>query len=93
MVVQGRVGEGVDGIGDVLARGFDGDVIVVGKVDSSLLLGGVVGDTEELTLDTGVDRAGDVLAVAPLSVARASCRAAAAAAATTAVASRGSLSI
>lgn len=71
VVIQGRVGEGVDSLGDVIARGLDWDVIVVGEVDTGVLLVRVVGNTEELTLKTGVRGTGDVLAIAPLTVARA----------------------
>jgi hypothetical protein len=71
VVIEGRVGEGVDGFRDVVTGGFDGDIIIVGEVDTSLLLGRVVGDTEELTLDASVSRTGNVLAVAPLAITRA----------------------
>ena len=69
VVIQGRVGEGVDGLGNVLAGGLDGDVVVVGEVDAGVLLGRVVGGTEQLDLDAGVGGTGDVLSVAPLAVA------------------------
>jgi hypothetical protein len=46
-----------------------------------LLLGGVVGNTEKLALNTGIGRAGDVLAIAPLTISRTTGSAAAAAAA------------
>ena len=69
VVVQRRVGEGEDGLGHVLAGSLNGNVIVLLEVDTGVLLGRVVGGTEELTLDTGIGRAGNVLAIAPLTIA------------------------
>jgi hypothetical protein len=71
VVVQRGVGELSNGLGDVVTGGLNGNVIVVGKVNTSLLLGGVVGNTEQLTLHAGVGGTGNVLAVAPLAIARA----------------------
>jgi hypothetical protein len=71
VVIQRRVREGIDGLGDVVTRCFDGDVVVVGEVNTSALLGGIVGNTEKLTLQAGVCGTGDVLAIAPLAVSRA----------------------
>ncbi|TFB02208.1 hypothetical protein CCMA1212_005838 [Trichoderma ghanense] len=71
VLVQRGGGELVDGLGDVTARGFDGDIVVLLKVDTGVLLGRVVGSAKELALDTRVRRARDVLAVSPLSVSRA----------------------
>jgi len=71
VVVQRGVGELSNGLGDVVTGGLNGNVIVVGKVDTSLLLGGVIGNTEQLTLHAGVGGTGNVLAVAPLAIARA----------------------
>jgi hypothetical protein len=68
MLVEGRVCESGNGLGDTLARGLDRDVIVLLEVDTSLLLRGVVGYTVELALDTGVGGTGDVLAILPLSI-------------------------
>jgi hypothetical protein len=76
VVVERRVFEGVDGLRDVIATSLNGNVIVVGEVDTSVLLRGVVGDAEELTFQTSVGRAGDVLAIAPLAITRAAGRAA-----------------
>jgi hypothetical protein len=81
VVVKRGVGEGVDGLRHIVTRGLDGDIVVIGEVDSSLLLGGVVGNTEKLALNTGIGRAGDVLAIAPLTISRTTGSAAAAAAA------------
>jgi hypothetical protein len=71
VLVQRGGGELVDGLGDVAARGFDGDVIVLLKVDAGVLLGRIVGSAKELALNTRVRRARDVLSVSPLSVTRA----------------------
>lgn len=71
VVIQRGVGERSDGLGDILAGCLNGDVVVVGEVDTGVLLIRVVGDTEELTLNASVDGAGDVLAVAPLAITRA----------------------
>jgi hypothetical protein len=71
VVVERRVGEGSNGLGDALAAGLDGDVVVLLEVDTAVLDVGVVGDTEKLALNTGVGRARDVLAVLPLTVTRA----------------------
>jgi hypothetical protein len=79
VVVERGVCETCDGLGDALAGSLNGDVVVLLEVDTSLLLGGVVGHAEELALNTGVRGAGDVLAVLPRTVARAACVSAAAA--------------
>jgi hypothetical protein len=50
VVVQRRVSKLSNRLWDIISGGLDGDIIVVGEVDSSLLLGGVVGNTEQLTL-------------------------------------------
>jgi len=46
VVIQRGIGESVDGLGDILTGGLNRDVVVVGEVDTGLLLGRVVGDTE-----------------------------------------------
>jgi hypothetical protein len=68
VVVERRVGEGGDGVGNALATGLDGDVVVLLEVDTAVLHVGVVGDTEQLALDTRVGGTRDVLAVLPLAV-------------------------
>jgi hypothetical protein len=78
MVVKRGVRETCDGLGDALPGSFNGNVIVFLEVDTGLLLGGVVGDTEELALNAGVRWAGDVLAILPGAIARAACVSAAA---------------
>jgi hypothetical protein len=84
VVVKRGVSEGVDGLRDVLTGRLNGNVIVVGEVDAGVLLGGVIlTETEELTLQARVGRTGDVLAIAPLAIARATSSSAAAAAVAT----------
>ena len=78
VLVERGVGESGNGLGDTLAGSLNGDVIVLLEVDTSLLLRGIVGYTVELTLDTGVGRARNVLAILPLSITRAAGRASAA---------------
>lgn len=78
MVVQRRVGEGADGLGDILAGSLDGDIIVVGEVDTGMLLAGIVGDAEEFAFETSVRGTGNVLSITPLAITRASGSAAAA---------------
>jgi hypothetical protein len=86
MLVQGRGRELIDRLGRVTTRGLDWDVVVLLKVDAGLLLGGVVDNTKEFTLETRVRRARNVLAIAPLAVTRAASRATAMAFIATAVA-------
>lgn len=71
VLIQRGGGELVNSLGDIATGGLDGDVVVLLKVDTGVLLGRVVGSTKELTLDSRVRRAGNVLAVSPLSIARA----------------------
>jgi hypothetical protein len=70
-----------------LTRGLDWDVVVLVEVDAGLLLGWVVGDAVELTLDTLVGWAWNVLAVNPFAITRACSRATIASIATTAASS------
>lgn len=82
VVIERRVGEDVDGLGNALTGSLDGDVIVFLEVDTSLLLAGRVGrNAKEFALNALVGRAGHVLAVDPASIARATVLAAASAAA------------
>jgi hypothetical protein len=71
VIIQRRVGEGQDRLGNVMTGSLDGNVIVLLKVDTSVLLGRVVGSTEKLALNARVGRACNVLAVSPLTIARA----------------------
>jgi hypothetical protein len=70
VVVERRVCETCDGLGNTLTRGLDGDVIVLLEVDTGVLLGGVVGHAKQVALETLVGRAGNVLAVLPGAVTR-----------------------
>jgi hypothetical protein len=69
MVVQGRVRETGDGLGNTLTGSLNGDIVVLLEVDTRVLLGGVVGHAEEVALETLVGRARNVLAVLPLTIA------------------------
>jgi hypothetical protein len=69
VVVEGRVGEGGDGLRNALTGSLNRDVVVVGEVDTcrrrdTLLLG----FTEKVTLDARVVGAGHVLAIDPASI-------------------------
>jgi hypothetical protein len=68
MVIERRVGELEDGFGDIVAGGFDGNIIVLLEVDAGLLLGWVVSYAEKLSLQTWVWWSSNVLPVSPLSV-------------------------
>ena len=68
MVVKRWVGELENGLGNIVARGLNGNVVVFLEVDAGLLLGRVINYTEELALEAGVRRAGNVFAISPLSV-------------------------
>ncbi len=81
VLVQGRIAEREDRIGDIVTRSLDGNVVVLLKVDAGVLLGRVVSRAEKIALQAGVGRASNVLAVTPLAIARAASIAAAAAAA------------
>lgn len=64
----------MNGLGDITAGSLNGDLVVLLEVDTSVLLGRVVGSAEQLTFQTGVARAGNVLAVLPPAIARAAGR-------------------
>jgi hypothetical protein len=51
-----------------MTGGLDGNVVVVGKVDTGALLGGIVGNTEKFALKASIGGTRNVLAVAPLAV-------------------------
>jgi hypothetical protein len=68
MVVERRVCELEDRLGDIVTGSFDGDIIVLLEVDTSLLLGWVVCHAEKLPLQTWVGRSGNMLAISPGSV-------------------------
>lgn len=60
-----------------MTRGLDGDIIVFLEIDARVLLRRIIGCAEKLTLNAGVRGTGDMFAVTPLAVARASSVAAA----------------
>lgn len=88
VVVQRRVGEGEDGLGHVLTRGLDGDVVILLKVDTSVLLGRIILGTEELALNARVGRARHMFSVMPATIPGASSCASAASAASAATSVR-----
>lgn len=71
VLIEGRCGELVDGFGNVVSGSLDRDVIVLLEVDAGVLLGRIVGSTEELTLNARVGGTRNVLSIAPLTIARA----------------------
>jgi hypothetical protein len=86
MVIERWVREHGDWVWHILTRGLDWYVVILVEVDASLLLAWVVGYAVQLTLDTLIGWAWNVLAVNPLAIARA-CRATIAGIATTAASS------
>jgi hypothetical protein len=66
------VAEGENRFGDIVTGCLDGDIVVLLEVDTSVLLGRVIRRTKKLTLKTRVRWSRDMLAIAPLTVARAS---------------------
>jgi hypothetical protein len=71
MFIQRGGGELVNRLRHVGTGSLNGDVVVLLEVDTGVLLGRIVGSgTEELALDTGVSRTGNVLSVSPLSITR-----------------------
>jgi hypothetical protein len=71
MVVERWVGESEDRFRDIVPGSFNGDVVVVGKIDTSVALVRVAGDAEEFTLGLEVLGTWNMLSITPLSVARA----------------------
>jgi hypothetical protein len=69
VIIERRVAERQDRLGDVVARSLHRNVVVFLKVDARVLLRGVVRRAKQLALDARVGRAGNVLAVAPLAIA------------------------
>ncbi len=74
MVVQRWVGEFEDRLRHIVSRSFDWDIVVLLEVDTSLLLGWIIDDTEEFALYTWIGWARDVFAVPPLSITTTSSR-------------------
>jgi len=48
--VQRRAGEDKDGLGDTSASGLDGYIVILFKVDASVLLGRILGIAKEFLL-------------------------------------------
>jgi len=68
MIIEGRVGEFEDRLGNIVTGSLNGDVVVLLEVDTGLLLGWVVSYAEELSLQTWVGWSSNVLPISPLSV-------------------------
>jgi hypothetical protein len=68
VIIERRVVEFEDRLGDIVAGGFDWDIIVLLEVDTGLLLGWVVCYAEKLSLQTWIWWSSNVLPVTPLSV-------------------------
>lgn len=71
VLVERRSGELKNGFGNIVSGSLDGDVIVLLEVDTSLLLRRVIDDSEKFALNARVGGTGNVLAVLPLAVTRA----------------------
>jgi hypothetical protein len=68
VVVEGRIRELENGLGDIVSGGFDWDIVILLEVDTGLLLGWVICHAEKLTLETWISRTSNVLAIAPLAI-------------------------
>jgi len=71
VVVQRWVSELRSRLGDIMSGGLYRDVVVVGKVDTGLLLGRIIRDAEKLTLEARVCWSRNMLAIPPLTITRA----------------------
>ncbi len=71
MVIERRVGEFQDWLGDIVAGSFDWNIVILLEVDTGLLLGWVISYAKQLSLETGVRGSGNMLSVTPLPIASA----------------------
>jgi hypothetical protein len=67
--VQRRIGEGIDGLRHTSSGGLDGDIVVLVKVDTSVLNGCVFGVTEKFFFGAHVASADNMLSVFPGTIA------------------------
>jgi hypothetical protein len=74
MVIEGRVGELEDWLWNIVSRSLNWDIIVLLEVDTGLLLGWIVCNTEKFALNTWVGWAWDVFAITPLPISRTTSR-------------------
>jgi hypothetical protein len=74
VIIERRVGELENWLRDIVSRSLDGDIIVLLEVDTGLLLGWVICNTEKLTLETRVGWTWNMLPITPLSITRATSR-------------------
>jgi hypothetical protein len=68
MVIQRRVCERSHWLRNIVSGSFDWDLIVVGKVNTSVLLGRIVGHAEKFAFETNIWRARDMFAIPPLAI-------------------------
>jgi hypothetical protein len=66
--VKGRTREGGNGFRDTSTGRFDGDIIILLKVDASVLFGRIFGIAVEFLLKAHVAPSGNVLAIPPNTV-------------------------
>jgi len=71
MVIERRVGEFQDWLGDIVAGSFDWNIIVLLEVDTGLLLGWVISYAKQLSLEAWVRWSSNMLPVTPLPIASA----------------------
>jgi hypothetical protein len=74
MVIERRIGEGVDWVRNIGARRFDRDVVVVGEVDARVSTSWVIGNAKEFTFDTLIGWTRDMFSITPLPITRATSR-------------------
>jgi hypothetical protein len=71
MVIERRVGEFQDWLGDIVAGSFDWNIVVLLEVDTGLLFGWVISYAKQLSLETWVGWSSNMLSVTPLPIASA----------------------
>jgi hypothetical protein len=68
MIIQRRVGERSHWLRDVMAGSFDRDIVVISKVNTSVLLGWVVRHAEKFAFKASIWGPRDMLAIPPLPI-------------------------
>jgi hypothetical protein len=68
VLIERRVGEGQDGVWDVMPRGLDRNVIVLFEVDAGMLFRRIINGTKQVPFKTRVRRAWNMLSISPLAV-------------------------
>ncbi len=69
MVIERRVGEFQNWLGDIVAGSFDWNIVVLLEVDAGLLLGWVISYAKQLSLEAWVRGSSNMLSVTPLPIA------------------------